>query len=77
MGLGSTLAEERVNFATAVGYKKIALKTQSNLTATHHIYQKAEFRLVEEKANFQFGRDLLSQPWELDLTVTGPGKVTG
>jgi hypothetical protein len=60
--------EECVNFARAVGYKKITLWTQSILLAAHHVYQKVGFRLVEERANFMFGRDLVSQTWELDLT---------
>jgi DNA-binding MarR family transcriptional regulator/GNAT superfamily N-acetyltransferase len=66
--VGSALVEECVNFARSVGYKKITLWTQSILTAARHVYQNAGFRLVEEKANFQFGKDLRSQTWELDLT---------
>src|SRR5216683_229868 len=75
--LGSALVEECVNFASSVGYKKITLWTQSILVAARHIYQKAGFRLVEEKANRQFGKDLLSQTWELDLTESGVGRVAG
>jgi hypothetical protein len=63
--------EECVNFARSVGYRKITLWTQSILTAARHVYQKTGFRLVDEKANFQFGKDLLSQTWELDLTESG------
>jgi DNA-binding MarR family transcriptional regulator/GNAT superfamily N-acetyltransferase len=73
--LGSALVQECVNFASSVGYKKITLWTQSILAAARHIYQKAGFRLVEEKANRQFGKDLLSQTWELDLTESGVGRV--
>src|SRR5258706_11323897 len=75
--LGSALVEECVNFASSVGYKKITLWTQSILAAARHIYQKAGFRLVEEQANRQFGKDLLSQTWELDLTESGVGRVAG
>jgi DNA-binding MarR family transcriptional regulator/GNAT superfamily N-acetyltransferase len=75
--LGSALVEECVNFASSVGYKKITLWTQSILAAARHIYQKAGFRLVEEKANRQFGKDLLSQTWELDLTESGVGRAAG
>jgi DNA-binding MarR family transcriptional regulator/GNAT superfamily N-acetyltransferase len=75
--LGSALVEECVNFALSVGYKKITLWTQSILVAARHIYQKAGFRLVEERANCQFGKDLLSQTWELDLTESGVGRVAG
>jgi DNA-binding MarR family transcriptional regulator/GNAT superfamily N-acetyltransferase len=73
--LGSALVEECVNFASSVGYKKITLWTQSILVAARHIYQKAGFRLVDEQANFQFGKDLLSQTWELDLTNSGVRKI--
>jgi DNA-binding MarR family transcriptional regulator/GNAT superfamily N-acetyltransferase len=75
--LGSALVEECVNFASSVGYKKVTLWTQSILAAARHIYQKAGFRLVEEKANRQFGKDLLSQTWELDLTESGVGRIPG
>src|SRR5260221_377277 len=53
------------------------LLAPSILAAARHIYQKAGFRLVEEKANRQFGKDLLSQTWELDLTESGVGRVAG
>lgn len=69
--VGSTLVEECVSSARVVGYKKITLWTQSILTSARRIYQGAGFRLVEERANFQFGRDLVSQTWELDLTESG------
>ncbi len=69
--IGSALVEECVNFARAVGYKKITLWTQSILVAARHAYQRAGFRLVEEKTNFQFGQNLLSQTWELDLRQNG------
>jgi DNA-binding MarR family transcriptional regulator/GNAT superfamily N-acetyltransferase len=73
--LGSALVEECVNFARAVGYKKITLWTQGILVAARRIYQKAGFRLIEEQANFEFGRDLVSQTWELDLTESGLRRV--
>jgi GNAT superfamily N-acetyltransferase len=48
LGVESALVEECVYYARAVGYKKITLRTQTILTAAHHIYQKAGFGLVEE-----------------------------
>jgi DNA-binding MarR family transcriptional regulator/GNAT superfamily N-acetyltransferase len=75
LGVGSALVGECVNFARSVGYKKITLWTQSILVAARRIYQKEGFHLVEEQANFQFGRDLVSQTWELNLAHSGAGKV--
>jgi DNA-binding MarR family transcriptional regulator/GNAT superfamily N-acetyltransferase len=72
--LGSTLVEECVNFARSVGYKKITLWTQSILLAARHIYQKAGFQLVDEHANPKFGKDLISQTWDLDLSSSGTRK---
>lgn len=75
--LGSALVEECVNFARAIGYKKITLWTQSILVAARRIYQKAGFHLVEEQTNHKFGKDLVSQTWELNLTESGLGKDAG
>jgi DNA-binding MarR family transcriptional regulator/GNAT superfamily N-acetyltransferase len=69
--VGSALVNECVSFARAVGYKKITLWTQSILVSARHLYQKAGFHLVEEKPNFQFGKNLTSQTWDLDLTEGG------
>ena len=75
--LGSALVEECVNFARSVGYKKITLWTQSSLVAARHIYQKAGFHMVEEQANHEFGKELLSQTWELDLAEKAPEIALG
>jgi DNA-binding MarR family transcriptional regulator/GNAT superfamily N-acetyltransferase len=77
MRVGSTLVEECVNFARSVGYKTITLWTQSILLAARRTYLRSGFRLVEEQANFKFGKDLVSQTWELDLTESSLGKVAG
>jgi DNA-binding MarR family transcriptional regulator/GNAT superfamily N-acetyltransferase len=73
MKLGSTLVAECVNFARSAGYKKITLWTQSILHSARRIYQNAGFRLASEQANHQFGQDLISQTWVLDLTVPRNG----
>jgi DNA-binding MarR family transcriptional regulator/GNAT superfamily N-acetyltransferase len=67
-GLGHVLVNECIRFARACGYKKITLWTQSILAAAHHIYKRAGFRMLNEEPHHSFGKDLVGQTWELDLT---------
>jgi GNAT superfamily N-acetyltransferase len=68
LGIGATLVNECVRFARSAGYKRITLWTQSILTAAHKIYKAAGFRLVKEEPHHSFGKDLVGQTWELDLS---------
>ena len=67
LGLGKALVVECVQFARSAGYRKITLWTQSILTAAHHIYQQAGFKLLHEEPHHSFGHDLIGQTWELTL----------
>jgi DNA-binding MarR family transcriptional regulator/GNAT superfamily N-acetyltransferase len=68
LGLGTRLVEECIRFARRSGYKKLTLWTNSVLVAARHIYQKTGFRIVEQEKHHSFGKDLISETWELDLT---------
>jgi DNA-binding MarR family transcriptional regulator/GNAT superfamily N-acetyltransferase len=68
LGLGHNLVSECVSFARTAKYRKITLWTQSILTAAHRIYQAAGFRLVREEPHHSFGKDLIGQTWEMDLS---------
>ena len=69
LGLGKRLVDERVRFAREAGYKKITLWTQSDLLAARGIYAKAGFRLVKRRPIRDFGAELVSETWDLDLTL--------
>jgi DNA-binding MarR family transcriptional regulator/GNAT superfamily N-acetyltransferase len=68
LGLGEALVNECVQFARAVGYRQITLWTQSILSAAHHLYKRAGFRLVKEEPHQSFGQDLIGQEWELNFS---------
>ena len=68
LGLGRRLVTECVRFARAAGYKRIALWTQQNLTAARHLYEQAGFKRAAREPHRSFGKDLVAETWELELT---------
>ena len=74
LGLGARLVDEVVQFASSVGYKKIVLWTQQELTSARKIYAAAGFELVSEDPHDMFGESLIAETWELALPSNGsPG----
>jgi DNA-binding MarR family transcriptional regulator/GNAT superfamily N-acetyltransferase len=67
LGLGRLLVDECVRFARDAGYRGIRLWTQQNLVAARHIYARAGFRMTHGEPHPNFGHDLVSEFWELDL----------
>ena len=67
LGLGRTLVRECTTFARTAGYLRIMLWTNSVLTAARRIYEQEGYRLLREKPYTAFGKDLVSQDWQLEL----------
>ena len=67
LGLGTRLVDDCVRFARQTGYRKLMLWTQSELVAARRLYQAAGFRIARRERNSSFGKDLVSETWELEL----------
>jgi DNA-binding MarR family transcriptional regulator/GNAT superfamily N-acetyltransferase len=67
LGIGSRLVDEVIQFARRVGYRKIVLWTQRELTSARRIYKAAGFRLVAEEDHEMFGAPTRAETWELRL----------
>ena len=68
LGLGHRLVAECVRFASAARYQRVVLWTQQNLTAARHLYEQAGFMRTSSEPHHSFGKDLVAETWELDLT---------
>jgi len=66
-GLGSRLVGQCVRFAREAGYRTLTLWTQSELLAARRLYVAAGFRVVRKERNQSFGKELVSETWELKL----------
>jgi DNA-binding MarR family transcriptional regulator/GNAT superfamily N-acetyltransferase len=67
LGIGRRLVEECIGFARRAGYHKLTLWTNDVLISARRIYEANGFYLVREEPHHSFGRDLVSQYWELPL----------
>ncbi|HEY1307650.1 MAG TPA: helix-turn-helix domain-containing GNAT family N-acetyltransferase [Vicinamibacterales bacterium] len=67
LGIGKRLVDECIRFSRTVGYRKITLWTQSNLSAARHLYKAAGFTCIAHEPHHHFGKDLVGETWELSL----------
>jgi DNA-binding MarR family transcriptional regulator/GNAT superfamily N-acetyltransferase len=66
-GIGRRLVSECVRHARQVGYKKMTLWTQSHLHAARKLYEGAGFTLTKSWPVHSWGKDMVSETWDLDL----------
>ena len=66
-GLGSRLLEKAVSFCKKTGYEGVFLWTVSDLDAARRLYQKAGFKLAEQKEGCDWASGAREQRWELRL----------
>lgn len=66
-GLGRRLVDTCIQFAREAGYKTLTLWTQSELVPARRIYAAAGFVCVKAEPYRAFGKDLVSETWDLVL----------
>lgn len=65
LGIGRILVDTAVAFARDSGYQRMRLWTHTIQQSARKLYQAAGFAVVESKPHRQFGKDLVSEIWEL------------
>lgn len=66
-GLGARLLQAAVDHCRSRGYRRISLWTFAGLDAARHLYEKAGFRLAEQRRGAQWGIEVSEQRFELPL----------
>lgn len=64
-GIGRMLVDQCVRFARDSGYERMRLWTHSIQQAARKLYAGAGFEIVETEPHQSFGKDLVSEIWEL------------
>ena len=67
LGIGKRLVDECVEFARHAGYKRITLWTHAELVAARKIYAKRGFTLTISETKQSFGKDVVSEHWDMNL----------
>lgn len=67
LGIGKRLVQECTRFARKAGFKKITLWSSSSFIVAKHIFEKEGYKLIKSESENLFGKDILSETWELKL----------
>ncbi len=70
LGLGKLLMETALHYCREKGFERAFLWTVSDLHAARHLYEKYGFSLAETKAHFLWGKDIIEERWDLELSGT-------
>ncbi len=66
-GVGKRLITAAIDFCRSTGYGRVYLWTFEGLGAARHLYERAGFRLVEQRRGTQWGTAVDEQRFELRL----------
>ncbi|MDF1543124.1 MAG: GNAT family N-acetyltransferase [Anaerosomatales bacterium] len=76
-GIGGQLLRTAMDFCRERGYPRAYLWTFAGLDAARHLYERAGFKLVEEKRGTRWGTEVLEQKWEwTGVADAGTGGIT-
>jgi GNAT superfamily N-acetyltransferase len=70
-GAGGRLLATAVDFCRERGFPRVHLWTFAGLDAARHLYEKAGFRLREQRRGAMWGTEVDEQRFELDLAPRG------
>jgi DNA-binding MarR family transcriptional regulator/GNAT superfamily N-acetyltransferase len=76
LGIGRKLVSLCIDGARERHYRTLSLWTNDVLVAARRIYEAMGFQLTAEERHRSFGKDLLGQTWELNLTGDSPRQGT-
>lgn len=68
LGLGRRMLTTCMQWAQERGYARMVLWTHESHEAACALYRQTGWRLIDSKPVFSFGRDLVEQSWEVDLS---------
>ncbi len=66
-GVGRLLVERCIAQARALGYRRMVLWTDGQLTAARKLYERAGFTRVKAEPAPFFGQEIMSETWAMDL----------
>ncbi|KAK2769949.1 MarR-family transcriptional regulator [Colletotrichum kahawae] len=69
LGLGTQLMKLCIDFAREVGYKRVRLRTDSNMVGARRMYTKTGFKILGTEEHRTWGEHIQStgENWEMEL----------